>query len=132
MAGATAAAARAGHEVYLFDMDAASALAAPGLIRREASAGRSWQRDQQPEQDAACARLHPVHLEELADAALVIEAIVELAEPKQAPVPALEAVLSESAILAPTPHRFQLPYWRVAWFILSGSWACTSSTPPPR
>ncbi|WP_062788241.1 3-hydroxyacyl-CoA dehydrogenase PaaH [Aquitalea pelogenes] len=99
--GIAAVAARAGHEVYLFDMDAASALAAPALISAEWQVLVDRGKWTAAELDAACARLHPVStLAELADSALVIEAIVELAEPKQALFRALEAVLSESAILA--------------------------------
>lgn len=99
--GIAAVAAQAGHEVYLFDMNADAAHAAPALI------GGEWQglvkrgKWTQDALDAAVARIHPVtQLTELADAALVVEAIVEQAEPKQALFRELETLLSERAILA--------------------------------
>lgn len=99
--GIAAVAAAAGHQVYLHDQDAAAAAAAPGLIAADwaglVQAGK-WT----PEQlDAARRRLRPAScLEELADAALAIEAIVERLDAKQDLLRRLEAVLSAEAVLA--------------------------------
>ncbi|KZE27321.1 3-hydroxyacyl-CoA dehydrogenase PaaH [Crenobacter luteus] len=99
--GIAAVAAQAGHEVYLFDMNADAARAAPALIRDEWQGLVKRGKWTQEALEAAAARLRPVaELAELSDAALVVEAIVEAAEPKQSLFRQLEAVLSDSAILA--------------------------------
>lgn len=99
--GIAAVAAQAGHEVYLFDMNADAVRAAPELISDEWQGLVKRGKWTQGNLDAAASRLRPVTaLSELSDAALVVEAIVEQAEPKQALFRQLEAVLPESAIIA--------------------------------
>ncbi|WP_149182467.1 3-hydroxyacyl-CoA dehydrogenase [Streptomyces sp. TRM49041] len=91
----------AGHPVRLYD-------AAPGRAAQaaESIAGRldrlvAKGRLTQDERDAAAARLHPaVSLDELADAVLVIEAIVERLTVKQELFAALEDIVDDDCLLA--------------------------------
>ncbi|KAF0651797.1 3-hydroxyacyl-CoA dehydrogenase [Streptomyces fradiae] len=91
----------AGHPVRLYD-------AAPGRAEQAARAvaGRldrlvAKGRMAPEERDAAAARLHPAAgLDELADAALVVEAVVERLDVKQELFKALEKVVGDDCLLA--------------------------------
>ncbi|MEV6552819.1 3-hydroxyacyl-CoA dehydrogenase [Streptomyces sp. NPDC051597] len=91
----------AGHPVRLHD-------AVPGRARQaaEAIAGRLDRlvekgRITSAERDAALARLHPAEeLAELADAALVVEAVLEQLDVKQRLFTALEDIVAEDCLLA--------------------------------
>lgn len=99
--GIAAVAAQAGHEVYLFDQQPDAAQSAVGLIREEWLGLVQRGKWSEEELEQAARRLRPVtQLPELADAKLVIEAIVEQAEPKEALFRQLETLLTPDAILA--------------------------------
>lgn len=99
--GIAAVAAAAGHEVYLYDQDAGAAAAAPDAIAADWAGLVQRGKWSQPQLDAARRRLRPVSsLEELADASLAIEAIVERLDAKQALLRQLDALLPAAAVLA--------------------------------
>lgn len=75
-------------------------------------------------------RLCPVDtLDALADAGLVIEAIVENLQVKQALFNQLEACAQQIALLPATLHRCPSPALLPALNARSRWWGCTSSTP---
>ncbi|MFJ9797837.1 3-hydroxyacyl-CoA dehydrogenase [Streptomyces sp. NPDC101145] len=91
----------AGHPVRLYDAAPGRAAQAAesllGRLDRLVAKGRLAQEDR----DAAAARLHPAAgLDELADAALVVEAIVERLDVKQELFTALEKVVDDDCLLA--------------------------------
>jgi 3-hydroxybutyryl-CoA dehydrogenase len=100
-AGIAQVAAQAGHRVALYDTREGAAAAARDklaqTLRALAAKGKLT-----PEQaEAALARIQPVsRLDEAADAAIAVEAIVEQLEAKRALLRQLEAVLSTDAVLA--------------------------------
>lgn len=94
-------AARAGHRVLLFDAQAAQLQRARDAIGKDLAFLVSKGRLAQDDADAALARIVPVSsLADVAEAALVIEAIVEEREAKRAMFAALEGLVSAQAILA--------------------------------
>jgi 3-hydroxybutyryl-CoA dehydrogenase len=100
-AGIAQVAAAAGHEVLLFD--AAPGAAAAGRQRLSGDLGRLVARGRMPPADAEglLARIVPVaDLDGLAEAALVIEAIVEQPDIKRQVFAELEARVAADAILA--------------------------------
>jgi 3-hydroxybutyryl-CoA dehydrogenase len=100
-AGIAQVAAQAGHPVCLYDnRPGAAALAVQGIDRQLGRLVDKGKLDAAARQ-AISARLQPVEtLEALADAQLVIEAIVENLQVKQALLQQLEALCSDSCILA--------------------------------
>ncbi|KHL75666.1 3-hydroxyacyl-CoA dehydrogenase, partial [Pseudomonas putida] len=100
-AGIAQVAAQAGHPVCLYDnRPGAAALAVQGIDRQLGRLVEKGKLDAAARQ-AISARLQPVEtLDALADAQLVIEAIVENLQIKQALLQQLEALCSDSCILA--------------------------------
>ena len=128
-AGIAQVAAQAGHPVRLMDLREGAAAAAIAQIGKALDGLVAKGRLEQDARDAALARLSPAaSTAELADAALVIEVIVEKLEPKQALLRELDALLPPDALSRPTPRRSASPRWPTAWRIRAGSSACTSST----
>ena len=100
-AGIAQVAAQAGHTVMLYDTRPGAAAEGLAGIDRQLSRLVEKGRLQAAERAAICNRLHPVDsLEALADAGLVIEAIVEDLQVKQALFQQLESVCRSSCILA--------------------------------
>ena len=100
-AGIAQVAAKAGHKVYLMDAAPGAVAAAvdgiAGMLTRSVEKGRT----SADAREALLARLTPASaVAELADAGLVIEAIVEDVAAKQELFAALERVLADDAILA--------------------------------
>ncbi|MBB3120607.1 3-hydroxyacyl-CoA dehydrogenase PaaH [Pseudoduganella violacea] len=94
-------AAAAGHTVRLFDTRAEAALKAIADIGAVYAKLVEKGKMSAADADAARARLHAASgLAEMADAALVVEAIVENLDAKRALFADLEAIVGESAILA--------------------------------
>ncbi|MGP0171388.1 3-hydroxyacyl-CoA dehydrogenase PaaH [Pseudomonas sp. NCHU5208] len=100
-AGIAQVAAQAGHPVRLYDnRPGAAAQAVEGIARQLARLVEKGKLDADA-QRAIVARLHPADaLEELADAHLVIEAIVENLEVKRSLLHKLEALCAPTCILA--------------------------------
>lgn len=99
--GITQVAAQAGHTVYLQDQQAGAAekgkASIAKILQRRVDNGKMLQ----VELDALLSRIQPVaNLEELADAGLVIEAIIENLEVKRQLFADLEHICNEDVILA--------------------------------
>jgi 3-hydroxybutyryl-CoA dehydrogenase len=100
-AGIAQVAAAAGHPVRLMDVRLDAACAAHDKIGTALSIQVSKGRMSEAEREALLARIVPVDtLSELADAALVVEVIVEQLQAKQTLLRELEAHVSRDAILA--------------------------------
>jgi len=99
--GIAEVAAQAGHEVWLHDARAGAAAAAIETIAAQLAGRVAKGRLGAAERAAIVARLHAARQQdELAGCALVVEAIVELAAPKQALLRELDALLGEGALIA--------------------------------
>lgn len=121
----------AGHRVRLYDSapgragEAVTALAA--RLDRLVEKGRM----DRAERDGAVARLHAAaELTELADAALVVEAIVEHLPVKQQLFGELEKIVGDDTLLATNTSSSPSPRSREACGCPAGSSGCTSSTRP--
>ncbi|MFO1340113.1 MAG: 3-hydroxyacyl-CoA dehydrogenase [Burkholderiaceae bacterium] len=100
-AGIAQVAAQAGHRVMLFDARDGAAAAARDKLGQALQALVAKGRLAAGDADAALGRIAPVaRLEEAADAALAIEAIVENLDAKRALLRQLEACLARDAVLA--------------------------------
>ncbi len=99
-AGIAQIAASAGHQVKLVDMRADAAKSAIAGIRATYNKLADKGKMRQEQADAAGQRLHVATMDDLADAALVIEAIVENLDAKRELFAQLEAVVSDDCILA--------------------------------
>ncbi len=100
-AGIAQVAAQAGHPVRLMDVREGAAQAAHGQIAKALDGLVTKGRMEAAERDAVLARIQPASaLAELADAALVVEVIVEKLEPKQALLRELDALLGPDALIA--------------------------------
>ena len=100
-AGIAQVAAQAGHEVRLLDVREGAAEAAIAQIAKGLDGLVAKGRMEGGTRDALLARISPASVTaELADAALVIEVIVEKLEPKQALLRELDALLAPDAIIA--------------------------------
>ncbi|MDL5031363.1 3-hydroxyacyl-CoA dehydrogenase [Pelomonas sp. APW6] len=100
-AGIAQVAAQAGHPVRLMDVRDGAAQAAHGQIAKALDGLVTKGRMEAAERDAVLARIRPASaLSELADAALVVEVIVEKLEPKQALLRELDALLGPEALIA--------------------------------
>jgi 3-hydroxybutyryl-CoA dehydrogenase len=100
-AGIAQVAAQAGHAVRLLDVRDGAAAAAIAQIAKGLDGLVAKGRMGAAERDAVLTRIAPATaLPELADAALVIEVIVEKLEPKQALLRELDALLAPHAIIA--------------------------------
>ena len=100
-AGIAQIAAQAGHEVWLLDARAGAAAAAIAKTGDQLAALVAKGRMTAEVRDAVLTRLHAAeHIDALAGCALVIEAIVELAEPKQALLRELDGLLGDEALVA--------------------------------
>ena len=94
-------AAQAGHRVLLFDAKEGAAGWALDRIGADLAGAVKRGRMDEPTREATMARLHAVStVNELEGVGLVVEAIVEKLEPKQALFRQLEQVLDEKAVLA--------------------------------
>lgn len=90
-----------GHSTYLYDVDATRTQAALDGLKQQLAARVAKGKISQAEYDATLAHLVVVdHIEQLADRDLVIEAIVEKLEVKQALFSQLANVCAEDTILA--------------------------------
>lgn len=108
-AGIAQVAALAGHPVRLYDVAPQAAERAVGALRQALAVLVDKGRLGAAEADAAAARLHAAaSLTELAPAGLLIEAIVERLEVKQALFRDLEAIVADSAILASNTSSISL------------------------
>ncbi len=100
-AGIAQVAAAAGHRVRLFDADPAAAERAQGDLRRRLGASVARGRRSPDDVDALLERIVPAaRLEDLDDAALVVEAIVEDLEVKRQVFRRLASIVSSDAVLA--------------------------------
>ncbi|MER5873672.1 3-hydroxyacyl-CoA dehydrogenase [Streptomyces sp. NPDC002044] len=91
----------AGHRVLLYDINASLAADGAGIVQDRVERMAAKGRLDQAESEDAIARIAPaVSLTDLADAALVIEAVVEDAGVKRALFRALEEVVAPDALLA--------------------------------
>lgn len=100
-AGIAQVAAQAGHAVRLLDVREGAAAAAIAQTAKGLDGLVAKGRMEQAERDAVLARIQPASVTaELAEAALVIEVIVEKLEPKQALLRELDALLAPDAIIA--------------------------------
>jgi len=100
-AGIAQVAAQAGHPVRLMDLREGAAAAAIAQIGKALDGLVAKGRMERDARDAVLARLSPAaSTAELADAALVIEVIVEKLEPKQALLRELDALLPPDALIA--------------------------------
>ena len=100
-AGIAQLAAQAGHAVQLFDLQAGAADRALGRIAADLSGAVERGRMDEAERTAVLARLSSSEsLEQLAGCGLVIEAIIEKLDAKQALFKQLEAVLGHEAVFA--------------------------------
>jgi len=100
-AGIAQVAAQAGHAVRLLDVREGAAAAAIAQTAKGLDGLVAKGRMEPAERDAVLARIRPASATaELADAALVIEVIVEKLEPKQALLRELDALLAPDAIIA--------------------------------
>jgi len=100
-AGIAQVAAQAGHPVRLMDLREGAAAVAIAQIGKALDSLVAKGRMAQDARDAVLARLSPAaSTAELADAALVIEVIVEKLEPKQALLRELDALLPPDALIA--------------------------------
>ncbi len=100
-AGIAQLAAQSGHAVRLFDLQAGAALRALERIEADLDASVKKGRLEEHERAAARSRLGAVEsLEALAGCGLVVEAIVERLDAKQALFKQLEGLLDASAVLA--------------------------------
>ena len=98
--GIAQVAAQAGHYVYLQDQQAGTAekgkAAIAAALQKRVAKGKM----QQSDLTALLARIHPInHLEELADAGLVIEAIIENVAIKRQLFASLETLCRDDVIL---------------------------------
>lgn len=99
--GIAQVAATGGITVRLFDTREGAAAASCGSVAKRLAKRASEGKMPQDEADAASARLRPATaLQEMADCAVVIEAIIENLEVKQALFAELEAIVADDAILA--------------------------------
>lgn len=99
--GIAQVAAQAGHQVYLQDQQAGAAekgkASVAKVLQRRVDNGKM----QQADLDALLSRIQPIdNVEELADAGLVIEAIIENLEIKRQLFAKLETICDENVILA--------------------------------
>ncbi|MBV8380896.1 MAG: 3-hydroxyacyl-CoA dehydrogenase [Paucibacter sp.] len=100
-AGIAQVAAQAGHEVWLLDARSGAAAAAVAKIGEQLATLVAKGRMTAEVREGVLTRLHAAErIESLADCALVIEAIVELAEPKQALLRELDGLLGAEALIA--------------------------------
>ncbi|MFH7041136.1 3-hydroxyacyl-CoA dehydrogenase [Paucibacter sp. JuS9] len=100
-AGIAQVAAQAGHPVRLLDVREGAAAAAIAQTAKGLDGLVAKGRMTAEERDAVIARIQPaIATAELADAALVIEVIVEKLEPKQALLRELDGLLAPAAIIA--------------------------------
>lgn len=100
-AGIAQVAAQAGHRVLLLDVRDGAAAAAIAQTAKALDGLVAKGRMEQAERDAVIARIAPATAtSELADAALVVEVIVEKLEPKQQLLRELDALLAPDAIVA--------------------------------
>ena len=100
-AGIAQEAAQAGHPVRLMDVREGAAQAAHGQIAKALDGLVTKGRMAAAERDAVLARIQPASaLADLADAALVVEVIIEKLEPKQALLRGLDALLGPDALIA--------------------------------
>ncbi|UXH78073.1 3-hydroxyacyl-CoA dehydrogenase [Roseateles amylovorans] len=100
-AGIAQVAAQAGHPVWLMDLREGAAEAAIAQVRQALGGLVTKGRMAAEEREAVLARLRPAsELALLADAALVIEVIVEQLAPKQALLRELDALLPPQALIA--------------------------------
>ncbi len=100
-AGIAQVAAQAGHPVRLMDVREGAAAAAHAQIAKALDGQVANGRMEAGEREAVLARIRPVAaMAELAEAALVIEVIVEKLEPKQALLRELDALLGPDALIA--------------------------------
>ncbi|MCY0953926.1 3-hydroxyacyl-CoA dehydrogenase [Streptomyces sp. H27-S2] len=91
----------AGHRVLLYDINASLAADGAGIVQDRVERMAAKGRLGQAESEDAIARIAPaVSLTDLADAALVVEAVVEDAGVKRALFRALEEVVAPDALLA--------------------------------
>lgn len=100
-AGIAQVAAQAGHPVQLMDLREGAAQAAIDKIGQALAALVSKGRMADEERAAVMARLRPAaSVDDLADAALVVEVIIEQLAPKQALLKALDTLLPADALIA--------------------------------
>ncbi|OYT86845.1 MAG: 3-hydroxyacyl-CoA dehydrogenase [Burkholderiales bacterium PBB6] len=100
-AGIAQLAAQAGHPVWLFDMQAGAAERAVARIGDDLAGAVRRGKLTDAERDAVLARLAPAAaLSDLSACGLLVEAIVERLEPKQALFKDLEALVAPHAVLA--------------------------------
>jgi len=100
-AGIAQVAAQAGHEVRLLDVREGAAEAAIAQIAKGLDGLVAKGRMEGSQREALLARIAPASVTaELADAALVIEVIIEKLEPKQALLRELDSLLAPDAIIA--------------------------------
>lgn len=99
--GIAQVAAQAGHNVYLHDQQADTAIAGKASIAKVLQRRVDNGKMQQADLDALLSRIQPIsNLEDLADAGLVIEAIIENLEIKRQLFASLEGICGEKVILA--------------------------------
>lgn len=100
-AGIAQVAALAGHEVYLYDVQAEAAARGRAAIGKDLDFLVSKARLSGEAAERALARVRPVErLEQAGDAALAIEAVVERMDIKRSLFAELEGILGEQALLA--------------------------------
>jgi 3-hydroxybutyryl-CoA dehydrogenase len=99
--GIAQVAAQAGHRVYLHDQREGAAEAGRDGVAKQLQRRVDKGKMQQQDLDAIINRIHPVaNLEEISDAGLVIEAIIEDLNIKRQLLATLEELCTEEAILA--------------------------------